>query len=291
VALLQWDKHNFTAAIDNFKNAVVFSKGWGEFQIELANAYWSYGQKDLAVNQLQVECQKIPLSSQSCQNYLNTNQFSQPGIKQNTIKLIDPGFFPLSDANSQLLVYYRQQITNSTLPQTEDYFYKIFEIDPRRNLDLYAQLANYYYSQKQFDKLSQFLFLVINNINVDTNLAPMPETLPIAKIFYHFALIKFEIKQYDEAIYYFQQAVRFSKNWIDFQIEYANALSSVGQKDQALKQLKADCQKDWVYNNYCNLFFKQFNDNLPLPGRPAMLQKIDNLTPYYSYDSTKSSQF
>jgi O-antigen ligase len=292
VALLQWDKHDFTAAIDNFKNAVVFSKGWGEFQIELANAYWSYGQKDLATNQLQVECQEIPLSSQSCQNFLNSNQFSQPGIKQYNIKLIDPGFFPLSDANAQLLTYYRQEIANNTLPKNENYFYKIFEIDPRRNLDLYTQLANYYLTEKQFDKLAQILSLTSYNINTETHsTAPMHETLPIAKIFYHFALIKFEVKQYDEALYYFKEAVRFSRDWIDFQIEYANALFSIGQKDQALIQLKTECQKDWVYNNYCNLFFKQFNDNLPLPGRPAMLQKIDNLTPYYSYDSTKSSQF
>ncbi|KKQ30197.1 MAG: hypothetical protein US68_C0016G0002 [Candidatus Shapirobacteria bacterium GW2011_GWE1_38_10] len=291
-ALLQWNNHEFETAIDNFKSALNFSKGWAEFQIELANAYWSYGQKDLAKNQLQVECQKIPLSSQNCQDFLNKNQFSVPGSRQSLISLIDPRYLPLSDADTQLLASYRQQIKNNPLPQSEDYYYKIFEIDPWRNLDLYSQLADYYLHQKRFDELDRLLSLISHNLNTENHsTGPMHETLPIAKTFYHFALIKFDAKLYDQALYYFQEANRFSMDLMDFHIEYANALSSTGQKDQALKHLKAECQKNPINNNYCNLFFKQFNDNLPLPGRPVMLQKIDNLTPYYSYDSIKNSQF
>jgi len=94
VGLNYWNESNFYLAIDYFKKAVYFSQGWSHFQIELANAYWHTGQKDLAKNQLLVECQKYPESIFHCQQYLGIykEDFLKPGsldmVKE--IESIDP---------------------------------------------------------------------------------------------------------------------------------------------------------------------------------------------------------
>lgn len=282
-ALTQWNNKQFEIAIINFQNALNFSKGWAYFYIELANAYWNSGQKQRAVDLLQIDCQKAQFSQKDCQKYYYDNQdkFPTPGNKQSLIALIDTWYLPLSTADSQQVSYYRQLIKTTSLPQSENYFYLVFQIDPRRNFDLYFQLANYYYTQNQFDKLTKLLSLITNNIETDTySASTMAETLPLAKIFYHFALIKFEEKSYDSAIYYFQEAIRFSKDWIDLRLELANAFWSIDKKDLAKKQLDVICQENHVNQEYCRLYLKLFPKNLPLPGRPSLIEKIDNLHPY-----------
>ncbi len=91
-----WHNSNFDLSIDYLKKAAYFSQGWSHFQIELANAYWHTGQKDLAIKQLALECQKFPKSVFHCQQYLDTyqNNLPEPGnlnmVKE--IESINPKF-------------------------------------------------------------------------------------------------------------------------------------------------------------------------------------------------------
>jgi len=76
-----WHDSNFDLAVDYFKKAAYFSQGWSHFQIELANAYWHNGQKDMAIKQLSEICFQYPKSVFHCQQYLDThlNNFPEPG--------------------------------------------------------------------------------------------------------------------------------------------------------------------------------------------------------------------
>lgn len=89
-----WRDSNYDMAIDYFKKAVYFSQGWSHFEIELANAYWHANQKDLAIKQLTVECQKYPKSIPHCQQYLDAyrDDFVKPGNLDmfKEIESIDP---------------------------------------------------------------------------------------------------------------------------------------------------------------------------------------------------------
>jgi hypothetical protein len=84
LALIEWNLKGYSLAIKHFQQAVDLSYGWSHFHIELANAYWHTNQKDKALNQLTVECQKFPSSIKHCQEYLNQNSnlFLEPGNKK-----------------------------------------------------------------------------------------------------------------------------------------------------------------------------------------------------------------
>jgi O-antigen ligase/Tfp pilus assembly protein PilF len=284
IALIKWQDQHFDQAINFFQIAIRFSQDSPDFHIELANAYWAIDQKDLAINQLQVECQKIPLSSDICQKYLleNKNQLPPPGALQTSINSIDIGYLPLSNTSLQRISDYRQFIKNTPLPQSEDYYYQIFAINPRENFDLYYELANYYYNQSQFDKLTNLLSFIITQ-NIDTKKIPMDDGLPLAKIYYHVGLQKWQQKQFDQSIYYFKQAILFSRSWSDFHIELANAYWAIDQKDLAIKQLNNSCQTWPVSYSYCREYLTKYKDNFLPPGTSLMLKRIEDISPYQSY--------
>lgn len=57
----------------------------GFYHVELANALWNSGQKDAAIEQLSIKCQKYSQAKDHCSFYLNSYQnenFEQPGTKE-----------------------------------------------------------------------------------------------------------------------------------------------------------------------------------------------------------------
>jgi len=57
----------------------------GFYQVDLANALWNTNQKEAAINQLSINCQKYPLAKDQCKTYLNAQQnktFDQPGTEE-----------------------------------------------------------------------------------------------------------------------------------------------------------------------------------------------------------------
>jgi len=81
VGIDSWNNSNFDLALDYLKKAAYFSQGYSHFQIELSNAYWHTGNKDLALKQIKTECYKYPASIKHCQEYLDDyqNNFLKPG--------------------------------------------------------------------------------------------------------------------------------------------------------------------------------------------------------------------
>lgn len=81
LALNEWSQQQYDLAVKHFQYAIPLSQGWSLFYIELANAYWYTNQKELALKELNDECQKYPVSYKHCQQYLNTNEniFFKPG--------------------------------------------------------------------------------------------------------------------------------------------------------------------------------------------------------------------
>ncbi|MPM43108.1 hypothetical protein SDC9_89781 [bioreactor metagenome] len=57
----------------------------GFYQVELSNALWNTNQKEAAINQLSINCQKYASAKDQCKTYLNAQQnkaFYQPGTEE-----------------------------------------------------------------------------------------------------------------------------------------------------------------------------------------------------------------
>lgn len=281
VALSQWQNKKYEIAISNFQNALDFSHNWSAFHIELANAYWALNKKDLALKQLQVECPKNPNSAQFCQEYLKRNRLTllpAPGHLESYITSINPNYLTISPETQKEISDYRKLIKNSSLPQNEAYFYHIFSLDPQNNIDLYLQLAKYLSSEKKYSQFEELLQMISTNIVPEHNL--IEEILPLAKIYYHYALSKWQQQQYNLALNYFHQAVLFSRSSSYFHAELANAYWNLGKTDEALYELNHNCQTWSISYQSCQNYLKKYRNSFPRPGTNMMIQKIDQFTPY-----------
>jgi tetratricopeptide (TPR) repeat protein len=83
-----WNQGNHDQSIANFQSAVFFAKGYSYYYIDLANAYWQTGQKELAKRTLLIDCQEFSASIKHCQDYFNSHldtPFESPGFMTDTI--------------------------------------------------------------------------------------------------------------------------------------------------------------------------------------------------------------
>lgn len=281
IALFQWKNKQYSAALVNFQDALDFSQNWGSFHIELANAYWALDKKDLALKQLQVECAQNSDSDKFCQEYLKRNRLTllpAPGHMESYILTLDPNYLTISDQSLKDITEYRQIINQNPLPQSEDYFYKIFSLDPRNNSDLYYQLAKYYFDQKKYSQFEELFQIIDRNIVPQHNL--IDNLLPLAKISYQYSLIKWHQQQFDSAIKYLQHAVSLSRSISYFHAELANAYWTLGKKDLALTELNDHCQTWPLSFASCQNYLKKHRYSFPPPGTSNMVQKIDSFTAY-----------
>lgn len=81
LSLNKWHENKLPEAIELVKKSVVYSGGWSQFHIELANMYWHSNQKELGVSQLKTSCHLYPPSITACEGYLNEQKddFLSPG--------------------------------------------------------------------------------------------------------------------------------------------------------------------------------------------------------------------
>lgn len=74
-------------SLEYFKLSVKLIPNSGHYQVDLANALWNSNQKQNAINQLSINCQRYIYAKEQCQTYLDGHQyinFNQPGIEEYT---------------------------------------------------------------------------------------------------------------------------------------------------------------------------------------------------------------
>ncbi|MFA5025605.1 MAG: O-antigen ligase family protein [Candidatus Shapirobacteria bacterium] len=161
-----------------------------------------------------------------------------------------------------------------TYPKNEKYFYQVFSLNPKEsNPKEYIELANFYVSSNDLDKLDYLLKLAYQNLNI--NLSSSSENLTIAKIAYKHALFQWQNHNPDLAINNLKIAIHFSKGWSHFHIELANMYWYNGQLDLAIQQLKTECYKYPNSIKHCQEYINLNPDKLLEPGTES--QSIDSL--------------
>ena len=76
---------NKIQALEYFNLSTKLVPNSGFYQVDLANALWHSDQKEKAINQLSVNCQKYSQAKDQCSIYLNNHRetnFNQPGTKE-----------------------------------------------------------------------------------------------------------------------------------------------------------------------------------------------------------------
>ncbi|MBU1089064.1 O-antigen ligase family protein [Patescibacteria group bacterium] len=186
-------------------------------------------------------------------------------IKNNQLHPLTLKLFP----NDTII--YKQLISTIPLPQSQNYYYKLFELNPKENLQNYSQLAKYYQKNNQPYKLEKTLNLI--NQNFDKNQFGQ-NAIPLSILSYNVALNQWQMDQTETSIVYFQQAINnASQHWSQFHIELANAYWYNGQKEKALKQL-LECQKLNHPKKQCLYYLKE--NNFKQPGfYKSIINKIE----------------
>jgi hypothetical protein len=170
---------------------------------------------------------------------------------------------------------YATLIDNNPLPQSETYYYKLFELNPRQGLSKYLDLFNYYYSTSQSDKFDSLTNLMNQKINLKE--WPVEATMPHAQIIYLQAIKEWQTGQHETAINNLSIALQYSNGWSHFYIELANAYWNNGQKDLAIDILKNQCPKSKASTSHCLDYLDKHPNGFLLPGTPEFKESINSL--------------
>ena len=162
-----------------------------------------------------------------------------------------------------------QQLINSTnLPKNEQYYYHLFQINPKTNINYYLNISNYYLEQNNQTKLIE----ILNKID---KIANLQNTLPIAKIYYHLAISQWQNNNHTLAINNLENAVKYSYGWSHFYIELANAYWHNGEIQKAKDQLQISCSKSPLSIPHCQQYLNQ--NYFLVPGDPVFVKSIDSI--------------
>lgn len=174
--------------------------------------------------------------------------------------------------NNEIKVY-KKLIEIVPLPQSEPYYYKVIELNPKENVEFYVELANFYKKNKSDQKFNEILNKIDNTF---VGIWDYNQKIVLSKFYYYYALDLFSIDT-EKSIRYFEKAVYLVPTFGYFQVDLANAYWHSNQKEKAIKQLetcleypdpKKQCQE--YINNYQN---KEFNK----PGGKDFLDFIEKI--------------
>ncbi|MBU1130224.1 O-antigen ligase family protein [Patescibacteria group bacterium] len=191
-------------------------------------------------------------------------------IKKNQLHPLTLKLFP----NDTII--YKQLIDTIPLPQSQNYYYKIFEINPKENPSLYLELLNYYQQKELPLKQDQLTSLIFKNLQLNT--IDYHQKAEILKPIYHQAINAFPNTP--------QKTISLLEKLIDhfpeeghFHVDLANTYWHTNQKEKAFQQLntclnfkspKQQCQ------DYLKLHQQNPNLNFNLPGSPEFINYINN---------------
>lgn len=170
---------------------------------------------------------------------------------------------------------YKELVRTIPLPQSESFYYQLFSLIPKENISDYGNLAKYYLTSDNLEKLDNLLTLATKNFN-PLNFTPQ-ESIPLAQTAYKLSLIDWQKQHYDVAIKHLRLALRFGQSWAVFHVELANAYWHTNQKELALKQLNTECQRAPESVPYCQEYLNTHSQNFLEPGTAEIQDSIKNI--------------
>lgn len=96
LGLHEWKQQKYDLALTHFQKAVIYSRHWSHFEIELATALWQSGQEEAAWKQL-TGCQQNSASAKHCQEFeieAKAGRWPAPGTFDEVISSLS---VPLND--------------------------------------------------------------------------------------------------------------------------------------------------------------------------------------------------
>lgn len=170
-------------------------------------------------------------------------------------------------------IVYQTLIKTLPFPENEKYYYQLFKLNPKENFNYYYQLTNIYYQNQNYNKLDQIFNLIDTNFTENQFL---PEyAIPLSKISYKYALEKYSVNP-QESLKYFEFTKKIFPILGYYQIEYANILWHLNQKQQAIEALN-DCLLYVQPRQQCLTYLEKHQDqDFDQPGTPEFQNYIQN---------------
>lgn len=194
------------------------------------------------------------------------------------LALIDQGIYLKSNSivfNNHFYSYKRLVRNQTPQPSNLLFFHKIIDLNPRESITEYTKLSNYYYQNKDFDKLNYVLDKASKYIDISQ--FPLSPIMDIAKVNYNTGINYWHDSNFDLAIDYLKKAAYFSQGYSHFQIELANAYWHTENKDLALKQIKTECYKYPASIKHCQEYLDEYQNNFLKPGTTDFQDYINNI--------------
>lgn len=165
---------------------------------------------------------------------------------------------------------YQTLIRVVPLPNSEPFFYKLFEINPKEINKDYYLLVNYYKNNNE-QQLNEIL-IKIENIVLETR--NFKEKTILSKFYYHYGLELFSVNP-EKSIKFLEKTIYLNSALSHFQIELANAYWHTNQHQKAIDQINA-CLKIEVAKKHCQWYLDNFENNFLYPGQKDFIDYIDN---------------
>ena len=163
--------------------------------------------------------------------------------------------------NHEVLVY-QKLVETLPLPESQPYYLKLIEIDPRNNLDKISILYDYSYKNNDFEIFKKIGEINFNNIDPLLN---YNQKIILAKGYYFYALNLWNSNNQDKSIPYFQNSVKYADGQSHFYIELYNALQNNHQQTEAQKNID-QCLKNKMSQKHCQQYLDVNLHNFESPG-------------------------
>lgn len=158
------------------------------------------------------------------------------------------------------------------LPESEEYYYKLVELNPGNKTDFYLKLANFY--ETNDNKKNNEILAELNNLSF--NSLSFKQKTSLSKFYYHHALDIFSAKP-EESVKYFEKTVQLVPILGYFHVDLANAYWHTNQKEKALNQLKNICQQYLEPKQQCQEYLQgHIKNDFEFPGQNGFIDYIDN---------------
>lgn len=172
-------------------------------------------------------------------------------------------------------IVYKTLIEIIPYPKNEEYYYKLFKLNPKENYSYYLKLLENIKKNNDHIKL-ETLFKYLNE-NYNENEIPVETAIPISKESYNYAVNVFQNDK-TKALDYFELTVKLVPYSGFYQVDLSNALWHSNQKEKALTQLNTNCQEYLKAKDQCSTYLNAHQEvNFNQPGTKEYIDYANNV--------------
>lgn len=172
-------------------------------------------------------------------------------------------------------IVYKTLVEIIPYPKNEEYYYKLFELNPKESYSYYLSLLENIKKNNDHIKL-ETLFKYLNK-NYNENEIPAIYAIPLSKESYNYAVTTYQNDKI-KSLEYFELTVKLAPYSGFYQVDFANTLWSLNQKEKAINQLNVNCQKYSQANDQCSMYLKaHLETNFNQPGTEEYINYTNNV--------------